>query len=321
MAGKKNKSAVKEISERKFELPFVEMQFRKSFIKQFDGLSAIKILGDPRSSYPGHKEVLRAGFIAWVFFPADHALRKKIMASAMLKMIIDAERKATEETNTRNLLTDFYARHIYLSKEFFSEIYYPLGGAVRFRSIDSGQKIQKKVIDSKRTLLHIFEICKIHHFLTEDCEAKQVRRKSLAGSNKIIKSLNDDDHTSFEAEKGFRPLSERAIEPAWVSRKATLPLIYASGSIKRGDGTLFSSICSGTFPFHMSKPLFDEWIAKARYVASDLFSGAEDSQLSDLGLENLPRGKKMVFTLPALSDKQIDYIRRKGQPTPPTDAK
>ncbi|MBQ0820601.1 hypothetical protein KBI52_10335 [Microvirga sp. HBU67558] len=284
---------------------------------RFDARHVLDLLLSKEPSYHGHKEVLFAGFCAWVVVTSQRQdIVQDSMALQTLKIIKDEESNVPKMLQAYPVLVDFYIRLIRIGSDFFQDIYYPIGGIGRLissPSVGSLEESLKSRVSGIRSVITIMEIT--HYHIAELKHTGKHRPPSFNAAFTIIDSLSEaqkDKKTDTEKPKPKIHLRRRSLINHRDYYEGQICLLYAASSIKvMPDRSLLDCILEGVATWEEHGHLLPEWIARAKFANQVILSEIATVDVVQANAVYLPKMEQSPIPVPNLPAAMIEKIREK----------
>lgn len=282
--------------------------FATYFVKGFNQRSGTGVLLSPSPFFPGYREAVTVGLLTRIFDPSNHLLTQNVMRSAVLRRLQLAEAKSYKKYGA-SLSTDFQARHVLLGAQFFTELYYPLGGIEGLRKTPSSTDLKAQIKQAKQRITNVVWIAKLFHAARHAQMFKAYcQPPSLLGALDVSEALLDRNTRRTLAD-GSRLQSRRSLETAWSSYRKSVPLVYAATHVTIGTTTIADNYLNGNLTTRIAPEVVDEWLSKARYFRHNILAHAADRSLyRETGI-HLLKGRCQPIPDPALTDQESEAVR------------
>lgn len=264
----------------------------------YNGNKVLRIISDQRRYYEGYKDVLAASFAGWLILPRDRQIREVLMVQAALEHMDRAELATGEGDLT--LEKDIAARYLFTGVDFLIEVFDCLGGYQAFRSGAAFDYLymtyapaEKPINTAVRALVYL------HHAVDRFARSGFDFAPSLNKAVVMFDALKDRK-SDFDFKEKF--VSRSLLHERWSKNKQTLAMLYAASTIKVNRKTLLWILLDGSFSYYQHQKYVDDWMARARYVASHIFSRMADKELQKQSRQLLGDGPIKPFTPPKLTE-------------------
>ncbi|WP_210485395.1 hypothetical protein [Microvirga antarctica] len=261
---------------------FVEYAWNK-----FDARHVVDILMSKEPSYHGHKDVLFAGFCAWVVATSERQdIVKSTMALRTLEIIRTEESNVPERLLAYPVLVDIYVRLIRIGSDFFQDIYYPIGGIGRLITSPSRSSMKrslKKRRSGVRSVVTMMEIT--HYCIVELTNGDVYREPSYNAAFTIIDVLSKAEAVAqkdiVRKPKSEQYLRSRSLKIYRNFYEGQMCLLYAASSIQvKPNRSLLDQILAGDANWENEGHLLPEWIARSNFGYDVILSALGDRELS-----------------------------------------
>ncbi|WP_020180298.1 hypothetical protein [Methylopila sp. M107] len=281
-------------------LPWDDLSFVETAINDhFSAANVIKILLDDQPSYFAHKEILFQILCMDVLAPGRKKYRKAAAAITMSDHLVKAYAKALKSWQNPALAEQVARVHI-VGPVFFDQIYYPLGGikAVRDAPTRKGWGIavlgHTDVVNDVISLMSVF-----HHHYEHLRQDATYNRASLNIGSTLVKTMKQDRTT---------PLGKRTVKERWATFKDSVAFLYAAESIEHDGRTLLRCMIDDWLTFEDAEAVLPEWIARTKFVASEILMNFEDRETAQINLKKLPDTPQRPFNAPQFEPERAIAI-------------
>ena len=282
------------------------LPFKATAIDEFKSVYQIGILLNEQPSYFAHKEVLFQILCMDVLAPDRRKYRKAAAAITMVDCMIDAQ-QATYNHIEHAALAEQLANFHTAGPVFFDQIYHPLGGIKAIRDAPARRGWGSSVLKLAQDVEDVIHLMTVYHYHYEHLRHDPgFNRASLNLGSKLVPTVRKGRETK---------LSKRTVQERWAGLKDSAAMLYAASSIEHDDRTLLRCIIEDWLTFEDVEPVFSEWVARARFVASEILMNCAERDTASDNLEKLPEVAPMPFSAPVVPPERAreiaDAFRRK----------
>lgn len=308
-------------AQQKCELPIKKGEFKKSVWDDFDPIIVANILLDNRNSYYFHKSILFDAYMAWMICPESVKLIQASIVLATLRGISRKEDKFKNLIQEIGALVDWYIRFHEIGFDFFTEIYYPIGGVRAFSRAPARFALRRRIAKNRNAVKTIVSVMEICHYVGSIIQPKNGRSPSISGAMAIFDSMKEggEEFGSVRASSHAKLLKGRALNDQLKSRRKTVALLYAAESIyfDQYDASFLDLILDGNISYRDGISVFPALIGRARYICYNIIPKiAEDYQKSgrDIageGLSVLPIVDELEVSVPELTEQERNEVHQR----------
>jgi hypothetical protein len=269
----------------------------------FDPREISEILATPHDSYFAHKAILYDGFCAWITGPGNVNLPRHAMVLSTATHLDAAEQYGRERFEGIGQIGDIYIRTNMVGREFFEEIYYPIGGIARIARSLSRAGLRRRLASQSRGVRHALRVLSIyHHHVNHLSQDDGYGKPSLNITAGLVSAIDP---------AGDKLPGERAIKEYWSDHKLTIAPAYAAQSILVDeDNSLLDLILAGRSSWRKHHPLFLTWMGRSRHVVDHVLKRCAETKTATDTLEYLPDVTALPFEGPSFSAAQAENIAR-----------
>lgn len=267
-------------------LPLGEYEFLRIAWEEVRPVALATALMDPRRSYRGHREVLLAAFVAWVFAPNNRPFQRNSARLAIGRVMSSFDKPGSADP----IMASFLAR-TYHGLNFLERVYLPTGGMSGLLKAPSGANLLRRRKAIEIEVKPLFNLThQLHHIVPE--------WRSGACSRPSMRKL-----------AGTVGKSKTVVNPIWVKYRESIALRYAATSLVANGRSLWDRVISGTAPGTIDPLQMAEWVGRARWYASEILMQLADDQFGRENLTSLPQVELRPFGPPRPADEWIVRAR------------
>lgn len=287
------------------------------FVKgKFSGVSlktAPALLISPEKLFYGHKQIVFAGFCAWILGSGDSRISRDAIARETAKIIVAAENSTRLKNVPLRIRFVMYSEAKY--EPLFSKIYYPIGGlSALTRAMKNAPDQAKKRKSAEKEIRYLVAMAAVLDFHARNLitPGKLYGKTNIFAAGKVAGILLDDSAGSLVSKRRTKTRSNSSVHEYLNAHRPALAYLYGASLVKFDDDeTILDRLLKGRLSYKDVSPetgssKIIEWFSYSKYftesVIAIMHGGAKD-------YPSISVGNSIAPALREFSSDKIEEIK------------
>nr|WP_321442574.1 hypothetical protein [uncultured Cohaesibacter sp.] len=299
----------------------MDSEFKRKFWKQFDADECALTVLNEKSAFKHQRAILFDALLAWASTACSTQIRSAI-SSKILDIIRRYEEKIVMTSDRKSALQADIEVRKKLGDDFFSEIYYPIGGthALHKGSRTTSLRSLLSEAQSKKEILSTLKLIEISHFHAVSlADTERYRKSSLNISYEVLSSIADNTNSWAHAEENKKPRAtyykKSEMEPVMAERGISAVYLYCSQFVTLNENTsLFDYIFLRKQKLSLSQlqEALRAWLSYVTFFKESILTQMNSTAFSDLKRMKSLKVEPKEIPVPRLEEWEISIITEKA---------